>query len=108
MGFLLLPVFPETWKLGLAAGWGTSWAVEFLTLKIRKAASSPLGASLAAGLILRLVILLLGTAVGKWTGLFFGPAFLFAFLAGFVVGEPLVLWQLSRYSLSSKSVSPNS
>lgn len=108
MGFLLLPVFPETWKLGLAVGWGTSWAVEFLTLKIRKAGNSPLGASLAAGLILRLLILLLGTVAGKWTSLFFGQAFLFAFLAGFVVGEPLVLWQLSRSSFSSNSVSPNS
>jgi len=95
-GFLLLPLFPDSWQVGLALGWGASWAVERITLATRQSKALSLAASLSSGLLLRLLFLLAGGLGGEWTGAFLASSFLLAFLAGFAVGEPLVLFQLGK------------
>ncbi len=109
-GLLSWPLWPEPWRLGLALGWGSALALEFLVYaRRRRLMAAKADARSYQGMLLtqvlgflgKLVAVAVGGILGAQTGWYHYPSFLLAFVAGLVLGEAVTVTALFRATRGS-------
>lgn len=104
-GLATWPLWPPSWRLGLALGWSVVLAVEILLLwRRRRAMHAPADArayrqlqlAQVLGFLLKLLLVTAGGILGAATDWYHEASFLLAFVAGLLAGEAVSVTALLR------------
>ncbi len=109
-GLASWPLWPESWRLGLAVGWSVSLALESLVFARRRLAMAQKAdarnyqamlLTQVMGFLGKLVVVLIGGVLGAKTGWYHYPSFLLSFVAALVLGEAVSVTALFRATRGS-------